>query len=343
MVSPILTIQRRMMELGRIRLGDKGPKGEPRKLTQFRLTSASLALLEAAAAEYGGIAQPWVNAPDEGYFELYTEADQLDILLPPVFSAADGEPTTSWSQWFEQWSGGGCQRRCDGVTELLSGKPCLCAAEGHDNGERPCKITTRVNMILPKIPGVGVWRLESHGMYAAVLLPGTLDLLQMAASEGQFIPAVLRIEQRTKKADGQTRKFIVPVIDLPDVKLVELPGVVGPQAINPPTATPPKPELPPAAVEPPKDEKFENDQAPWPESDIDADTTDFQPPEHIALTEKLKGLADELGLAEATAAAIKTNRSKNTSDLPKHITWLKSQVTRAETSLRERGEQETLV
>lgn len=53
-VRPI-DVQRRLVELGRIRLGQKAPgKGNPQRLETFRLTSASRSLLEAAAAIYGG-------------------------------------------------------------------------------------------------------------------------------------------------------------------------------------------------------------------------------------------------------------------------------------------------
>ena len=37
---PIIDLQRRLQEAGRIRLGDKSPKGAPRKLETFRLTSS---------------------------------------------------------------------------------------------------------------------------------------------------------------------------------------------------------------------------------------------------------------------------------------------------------------
>jgi hypothetical protein len=120
-MSQIIGVQRRMMELGRIRLGDKADSGAPRKLSKFRLTSASRALLEAAAELYGGTVQDWQGAPDDGYFELYTDTDTLDIILPPVFSDRDGSPTLPYSQAYELWSGGGCQRRCDGATEPSQG------------------------------------------------------------------------------------------------------------------------------------------------------------------------------------------------------------------------------
>src|SRR6266540_3864667 len=129
---PIVTLQKRMMQLGRVRLGQKGPKGEPQKLGTFRFTSASRSLLDEVAERYGGTVKPWENAPDEGYFEVVTQASEID-----------GSPTTTYSQWFEQWSRGGCQRRCNGETELLSDKPCLCEAENAD--KRACQITTRVS------------------------------------------------------------------------------------------------------------------------------------------------------------------------------------------------------
>lgn len=253
-MSPIVTIQRRMMQLGRVRLGEKGPKGEPKKLTTFRFTSASRVLLEAVAGKHGGTVQEWQGAPDDGYFEVTTTASSLDIVLPPVFSDVDGHPTTAYSQWFELWSGGGCQRRCDGVTETLTGKPCMCKPDA-----RQCKTTTRVSFMLPDIPGLGVWRLDTHGEYAAIELPGTLEMLTLAASEHKFIPAVLRAEQRTKKVPGEgTRRFVVPVIDLPGVTVNQLASGDVPLALNGPVAAAPKPALPAAVAAPVEPEPFQH-------------------------------------------------------------------------------------
>ncbi len=251
---PILSLQRRMMELGRVRLGEKGPKGEPRKRDTFRFTTASQALATAVADKYGGTAEPWPDAPDgEGYWQVATDANELNIILPPVYSDADGSSTTTWSQWFELWSGGGCQRRCDGETEMLSGQRCLCRAAVEENGEdaRECQVTTRVSFMLPEIPGLGVWRLDSKGWNAATELPGTLELLVRAASEHAFIEAVLRIEQRVKKMPGEpTRRFVVPVIDLPSMTLKQLASGEVPLVLNAPRQSPPKPPLPRGAALP---------------------------------------------------------------------------------------------
>jgi hypothetical protein len=208
----ILDIQRRQRELGRIRMGDKAASGHPQKLSHFRLTSPARHLLEHAAALWGGEVRQWEGSPSEGQWELYTKTDVLPILIPPA-------PDTV-SQWYEQWTAGGCTHRCDGATNIAPDDPVPCSCDPDD---RACKATTRVNVMLPDLPDVGRWRLESHGLNAAYELPGTIDVIQMASSEGRFLAGRLRIEHRTRKTNGQTRKFIVPVIDL-DVTVAQLMG-----------------------------------------------------------------------------------------------------------------------
>lgn len=201
-MSPILTLQQRLRELGRIRIGQKvaTAKGgtRPAKLNRFRLTSPSKELLDRVAAKYGGTVNEWTPDGGAGQFEVITETTRMPIHVPP-------QPV---SQYFELWSGGGCQRRCDGVTELLKDRPCIC---GPDPEQRSCKPTTRLNVVLSEIEGVGVWRLESHGYYAALELPGVAELL---AQTGGYVEAFLGLEQRTAKRDGQTRHWMVPTIDL---------------------------------------------------------------------------------------------------------------------------------
>lgn len=273
-MTQIIGVQRRMAELGRIRIGSKTPSGAPKKLDTFRLTSASQMLLEAAASEYGGDVKEWTGAPDEGYFELVTTSDTLDAILPPVFSDRDGSPTLPYSQAFEHWGKGGCLRRCDGETEVLKNQPCSCDPES-----RECKITTRLNVMLPKVPGFGVWRYESHGWHAATVLPGTLDVLMLAASEQRFIPAVLRLEQKSAKREGQTHRFSVVVIDLPELRVADLLDSSGrPLAINGPAPMPPRPALP-AGPEPPQETEFADGAAfgtapPLPGSEGDVGASD---------------------------------------------------------------------
>ncbi|WP_019548430.1 hypothetical protein [Streptomyces sulphureus] len=200
---PILDLQQRTRELGRIRIGVTAPtqsgSKRPAKLDRFRFTSASKPLLEKVAALYGGTVADWTPANGgPAAYEVITEARRVPILVPP-------QPV---SQYYELWSGGGCQRRCDGVTELLADRACPC---GPDPERRECKPTTRLNVVLRDVPGVGVWRLESHGYYAAVELPGVAELL---AKAGGYVEAYLGLEERTAKRDGQTRRWMVPTIDI---------------------------------------------------------------------------------------------------------------------------------
>jgi hypothetical protein len=199
---PILDLQQRIRELGRIRIGQKVPTASggtrPAKLNRFRLTSPSKPLLDRVASAYGGTVAPWTPDGGAGQYEVLTDATRMPILVPhqPV------------SQYYELWSGGGCQRRCDGVTELLRDRPCPC---GPDPEQRQCKPTTRLNVVLRDIPGVGVWRLESHGYYAALELPGVAELL---AKAGGYVEAYLGLEERTAKRDGKTLRWMVPTIDV---------------------------------------------------------------------------------------------------------------------------------
>ena len=208
-MSPILDIQKRLVEVGRIRMGQKSAKGAPQKLETFRITSRDQARVTEVAAVYGGTVRPW--AERDGEYEVITATAELPILLLP------GQ---ALSAWYELWSAGGCQRRCDGVTDVISDGPCVCDTEGNT---RKCKPTTRLSVMLPEIPGLGVWRLESHGYYAAVELSATAGMLEQATARGQMFPARLRIDQRSQVKDGKTTRYAVPVIDI-DVRLPDALG-----------------------------------------------------------------------------------------------------------------------
>lgn len=203
----ILTLQRRLREAGRIRIGQQvktsNGKTRPAKLDTFRLTSADSSAIEAAAQLYGGTPQQWKDAPIGEQWEVFTTTNAIPVVIPPA--------TTAFTQFYETWSGGGCTRRCDGERELLTDSPCLCATED----EGTCKPTTRLSVMLQDLPGLGVWRIETHGYYAATELAGTVEVCIAAATRGQLLPAILRLEQRqVKRAGEQVRKFAVPVIDV---------------------------------------------------------------------------------------------------------------------------------
>lgn len=207
-ISPIV-LQRRHAELGRIRLGDKGDRGQPQKLSSFRFTSPSEAYIRDLAEIYGGTPQPWDNA-GKGEWELYTTATSI-----PVIAVKGG-----LSQWMEYWQGGGCIHRCDGEVNVLTGSPCdleeqvKTRVRGQDvwvNPHAEAKPTTRLSLMLPELDAIGVWRMESHGWNAAAEIPAVAELAQYV---GDLVPAYLHLVERRKVKDGRTSRFVVPVLDL---------------------------------------------------------------------------------------------------------------------------------
>ncbi|MCC6619445.1 MAG: hypothetical protein IT341_10465 [Chloroflexi bacterium] len=200
----IVDLQRSIREAGRIRIGEKVSGGRPSKLETFRLTSADRLRIEQAAAAFGGKVTEW-EAPAGKQWQVTTERDSLDVIVPPS--------DLSFSQAYELWSAGGCQRRCDGVTEQLTQGPCRCDPEN-----RECTPHTRLSVLLPDLPGLGVWRLDTQGWYAARELASVVELLIAAAGRGALLPARLRLEQRStkKQAKGktQTLRYAVPVLDV---------------------------------------------------------------------------------------------------------------------------------
>ena len=203
----IVDLQRRIQEAGRIRIGQQvasGNKSRPAKLDTFRLTSPDQRRIQQAAEQYGGTPAQW-QAPAGTQWEVVTATDSLDVIVPPS--------DVAFSQHYEAWSQGGCLRRCDGAREQLTDGPCLCDPE-----QRECAIHTRLSVMLRDLSGLGVWRIDTQGWYAAIELQGAVEVIQAAAGRGTLLPARLRLEQRTVKRQvggkPQTRNFVVPVLDV---------------------------------------------------------------------------------------------------------------------------------
>ena len=227
---PVLDIQRRSQQIGRIRIGQQVPTGKrdadgkekmrPARLDTFRFTSPSERAAHDVAGMFGGAVRPWA-----GQSEVITKRSSVNVVIPP----RDG----MISQWYEMWTAGGCQRRCDSQREQISNGPCLCphASDAGDEdevarraqersglaAENPpgaCKVVTRSNVMIPDLPGLGVWRIDTHSFYAAAEIGDAAALMQMARDHGVFLPAIVRIEQRQRVAGGQTKKFPVLVVEV---------------------------------------------------------------------------------------------------------------------------------
>lgn len=203
-IVPINQLDHRLQEHGRIRIGEKGAKGAPKKIDVFRFTSDDRDAIAEIAALYGGTVAAWNQQ-----WEVKTAAKAIPVILPP--DPLGGTPV------YELWSGGGCLRRCDGelclVPQQTAGgaemveTPCVCDAKG----QLECKPKTRLTVILPEIRFGGGWRLESGGWNVAHEMPGMVAMIEQLQVKG-LSRAELALEERVSKFAGQTRKFVVPVV-----------------------------------------------------------------------------------------------------------------------------------
>jgi hypothetical protein len=213
-IVPVANLQRRLPTAGRIRTGIRGPKGAPKAISTFRFTSSDEEAIRQIAAVYGGEARPWKDAPTPGQWEVITTASEIRVVLPP--DPLGGTPL------YEMWSGGGCQRRCDGVTcSVMQSGPdggemvdtdCICSGKG----AMECSPHTRLSVILPEVLFAGVWRYESAKSWAvAQEMPGMVDLIQSLQDRG-LTRGLLAIEARKTVSAGQTHRFTIPVLRVAD-------------------------------------------------------------------------------------------------------------------------------
>lgn len=251
---PIIDAQRRMSNMGAIRLGHRADTGKtdkngrpiliPTKLSAFRVTSPRRDVADAVARLYGGTVQEWrgQKGPE---FEVFTTRSTLPVLVPRQII----DPN------YEMWGPNIKLRHCDGQTEKTRKTPCLCAQwDNHEhkwyrgscnickvsqkwngvphtheyvNGEceicecsRPCKPTTRLSVMIEGVPDVGVFKIESHGWNAAVELP---YLSQLISGINKPLTGVvgMRHEKRVRivVTDGvettKTVEFFVPELRFP--------------------------------------------------------------------------------------------------------------------------------
>ena len=210
MGARLFNIQRRAAEHGRLRTGyTQGNR--PMRSATWVVTSHSEEHVRTAAGLWGGDVEQWspLNSTITQW-RVITKAASIEALITPA------DPL---SQYNEMWSAGGCQRRCDGQTEQLTRQSCLCARQfGEDWHTQPkgrvCSATSRFNVMLPDISGMGMWRAETHSFYAASEWGGMVDII-LAGTDGKgFVPVNLRIEPRQVVREGKTKKFPVVVVEL---------------------------------------------------------------------------------------------------------------------------------
>lgn len=208
---PMLDIQRRHAEVFRLRFGEKGSNGAPKKLTDaIRVTAASKSVIDAFVEVYGGETQPWENQ-----YQAYLPITEIPIMVLP------GQSIT---QWWEKYAGSTCQRRCDGITETQTGQPCMCADDItiRVKDRNQCSPMTRVNVLCPEVAVIGAGSIVTHGLIAAETLPQSIRVAEAALSRGLPVPAVLRVIEHKSR-----NHYVIPQIEVVGLsfnQLTELPA-----------------------------------------------------------------------------------------------------------------------
>ena len=228
-IVPIAKDYGRIPEQGRIRLGVKTERAM-KALDTFRFSSPDPGAIEAIAALYGGKARPWSDkrATPKEQWEVITEADSIRVFLPQH----------SIDVWYEEWSGGGLLRRCDGIEAQVEIKtpdgtdidivPCHCSQLIDKGQQMKCRPYTRLSVILPEIRFGGTWRLESKGWNASKELPAMAQVIAQMQAIG-IVEGVLSLEKRTKVSGGQTKHFVVPKLSTDTSPLEIMAGAARPQ------------------------------------------------------------------------------------------------------------------
>jgi hypothetical protein len=246
-IDPI-HLQRNLRRRGHIRIGysTRSAKGHkvPHKLKTFMFTAPDRETIDAVATLFGGDVKEWDGGGDDRW-AVVTNAASLDVVFPSKMS---------FDQCFEQYEGAGyLYLRCDGTTCWTPGpngrlveQTCVC-----DPNERDCQLTTRLSVLVPKLPGLGAWELRTGSFYAAVEMSTSVELIEQALSVGARVPARLFLTEREVRRiiDGEhkIRRFMVVALDL--AMSVAALGDGGPGgALDPPadSPTPSAPGAPPA-------------------------------------------------------------------------------------------------
>jgi hypothetical protein len=227
--AELLGEQRRMQKTGDIRLGRKVPDDSkngfhPAALETFRFTSPSEYAIRCVAERLGGEACEWARENRRDEWQVTTKRDVIAVLVPAQQVI---------SQWYEMWRKNMLLRRCDSQVTSVPGGPCQCphAEDPTDVEEvRRCSLLrdelakkgeacaryTRLNLQVPSLPDIGVWRSVTGGFWAAGELAMKAETLRLAREAGAILPAVYRLEPQLRPArPGEpARRYVVPKLEL---------------------------------------------------------------------------------------------------------------------------------
>jgi hypothetical protein len=224
--------KRRLPRLGKIRLGEK-------------------AVSEKTKQEYPKAVDYFV-VPDV-VKAIYGEKPRaLDIVIPHE------DQEIYFSQYYRRYgSGSGLICKGNGVKAIYLDKETGemqevdCVPDECEAYEKKhCRATGFLQFLLPRVPGLGVWQIDTSSYHSIINLNSAFELVRAAAGRVAFIPLKLIVRPQEVAPDGKKKVVYVMDIDTSDMSLK------GVQALGAAPAT----QM--FALEPPKEDESPDDLYP---------------------------------------------------------------------------------
>jgi hypothetical protein len=193
--------------VGTFRTGHQDARGNPKSLTEWRVTSGDPDVVEAVAEVLGGDPQEWDNEKEP--IEAFTAAKTITVVLEP------GAIRSGYARWGRN----SLVSRCDGEVVTYSadddsevGKPCGCAGKSLEDRRKAakngtgCKPDVSIVFALEALPNLGKFRFRSG---SEILLKDIQDVEEIVTASAENVTATLTLEQVTTKAGRTFTKTVV--------------------------------------------------------------------------------------------------------------------------------------
>ncbi len=208
---PIVDLAPQLPTAYRLRLGTTEPAtsqsgkkfDRPKHLAgKLRATSQLRSVIDSIAEAYEG----------EGVMSWERDGGrQWSTLLPARPLRVLLVPGSELSQWWEHWTGGTCDRRCDGVRDHVGGKPCSCPpVEERTDRAVHCVPKSRLTLLLPRMAMLCAGRLDTGSKIAAQSLGGSIESARLLLESGVLIQATLWVQVRATGA----KQYVYPELTI---------------------------------------------------------------------------------------------------------------------------------
>ena len=102
-----------------------------------------------------------------------------------------------------------------------SRQPILCNPSTCRYYGRNCRRITHLQFILPDVPGLGVWQIDTSSYWSMININSGVQLLRQVCGRVSMVPLMLKLVPKAVQPQGQRRTVYVLALDAP-YKMVEI-------------------------------------------------------------------------------------------------------------------------